>query len=118
LIHHVDSFKADPDIEEGETIVVFSNVEESDVNLIDLIATKTAIEIAKTANKLKIKNVVLHPSGEPGKPKNATHLLRDVESRLKGVGFRAALIPLDGSSAPKIKAKGPPLSKRISPFCC
>ena len=97
-----------------ECLVVFSAVEKSDEENAGVIAELTAGEIAKVAESVKCKRIVLYPwvhlSSTPSKPDVALEVLKSCEKILKK-NFEVERAPFGWYKSFDIKCKGHPLSE-------
>lgn len=130
LILHVDYFRCEitekgrskvieeytsPITEIKEALIVLSSVEKQDESDPEKIAQMAVKEIAELAEKVKTKNIVLHPSahlfGELSKPDIAIRVLKIIEAQLTQENFRVVRTPFGWFNTLEIKAKGHPLSR-------
>ena len=127
---HVDYFKceitekgrsnltgeyASPTTEINEALIILSSVEKEDGVDPEKIAQNAVKEIAGLAEKVKTKNIVLHPFahlfGELSTPQTAIQVLKIMESDLIQKGFNTIYTPFGWFNTLEIKAKGHPLSR-------
>jgi len=127
---HVDYFKCEitekgrskiveeytiPATEINEALVILSSVERQDETDPEKIAQNAVKEIANLAEKVKTKNIVLHPFahlfGELSTPQTAIQVLKMIESQLIQKGFNTIRTPFGWFNTLELKAKGHPLSR-------
>ncbi len=130
LMLHVDYFKCEitekgrskiteeyksPITETKEALIILSSVEKQDEVNPEKIAQMTTKEITELAEKVKTKNIVLHPFahlfGELSNPQTAIQVLKMIESNLIQKGFNTMCTPFGWFNTLEIKAKGHPLSR-------
>ncbi len=130
LILHVDYFKCvitekgrskiaeeytSPVTEINEALIILSSVEKQDEVSPEKIAQNAVKEITDLAEKVKTKNIVLHPFahlfGELSTPQVAIQVLKIMESELIQKGFNTIRTPFGWFNTLEIKAKGHPLSR-------
>ena len=130
LILHVDYFKCEitekgrskiaeeytsPVTEINEALIILSSVEKQDEVSPEKIAQNAVKEITDLAEKVKTKNIVLHPFahlfGELSAPQTAIQVLKIMESELIQNGFNTIRTPFGWFNTLEIKAKGHPLSR-------
>lgn len=130
LILHVDYFKCEitekgrskiaeeytsPVTEINEALIILSSVEKQDEVSPEKIAQNAVKEITDLAEKVKTKNIVLHPFahlfGELSTPQTAIQVLKIMESELIQKGFNTIRTPFGWFNTLEIKAKGHPLSR-------
>ena len=130
LILHVDYFKCEitekgrskiaeeytsPVTEINEALIILSSVEKQDEVSPEKIAQNAVKEITDFAEKVKTKNIVLHPFahlfGELSTPQVAIQVLKIMESELIQKGFNTIRTPFGWFNTLEIKAKGHPLSR-------
>lgn len=130
LMFHVDYFKCEitekgrskiveeytiPATEINEALVILSSVERQDETDPEKIAQNAVKEIANLAEKVKTKNIVLHPFahlfGELSTPQTAIQVLKMIESQLIQKGFNTIRTPFGWFNTLELKAKGHPLSR-------
>ena len=130
LILHVDYFKCEitekgrskiaeeytsPVTEINEALIILSSVEKQDEVSPEKIAQNAVKEITDLAEKVKTKNIVLHPFahlfGELSIPQVAIQVLKIMESELIQKGFNTIRTPFGWFNTLEIKAKGHPLSR-------
>jgi len=130
LILHVDYFKCEitekgrskiaeeytsPVTEINEALIILSSVEKQDEVSPEKIAQNAVKEITDLAEKVKTKNIVLHPFahlfGELSTPQTAIQVLKIMESELIQKGFNTIHTPFGWFNTLEIKAKGHPLSR-------
>lgn len=130
LMLHVDYFKCEitekgrskiveeftsPITKIDEALIVLSSVEKQDEVGPEKIAQNAVKEIADLAEKVKTKNIVLHPFahlfGELSTPQTAIQVLKIMESELIEKGFNTIRTPFGWFNTLEIKAKGHPLSR-------
>ena len=130
LMFHVDYFKCEitekgrskiveeyssPKTETKEALIILSSVEKQDEVNPERIAQNAVKEIINLAEKVKTKNILLHPFahlfGELSTPQTAIQVLKIVESELIQKGFNTIRTPFGWFNTLEIKAKGHPLSR-------
>lgn len=127
---HVDYFKCNitergrskiveeytrPVTEINEGLIILSSVEKQDEVSPEEVAQKAVNEIIDLAEKIKIKNIVIHPFahlfGELSTPQTAIQVLKRMELELIQKGFSTIRTPFGWFNTLEIKAKGHPLSR-------
>ncbi len=105
-----------------EALTVFTAIEKTDSESSDQAIKNAIIEITKTADQLKVKNIMLYPyahlSSDLASPKQAQNMLVELEYELKQKDFNVKRSPFGWYKAFKISCKGHPLSelsKTITP---
>ena len=105
-----------------EALTVFIAVEKNDEKSPQQTVLETTEEIRKTAEQLKVKNIMLYPyahlSSNLASPKKAQEILIEIEYELKNKNFNVKRSPFGWYKAFKISCKGHPLSelsREISP---
>ena len=105
-----------------EALTVFTAVEKIDAKSPDQAVKNAFSEIAKTADQLKVKNIMLYPyahlSSDLANPKDAQNILVQLEYELHQHDYEVKRSPFGWYKAFKISCKGHPLSelsKSISP---
>jgi threonyl-tRNA synthetase len=105
-----------------EALTVFTAIEKTDSESSDQAIKNAIIEISKTADQLKVKNIMLYPyahlSSDLASPKQAQNMLVELEYELKQKDFNVKRSPFGWYKAFKISCKGHPLSelsKTITP---
>ncbi len=105
-----------------EALTVFTAVEKNDEKSPQQTVLETTEEIRKTAEQLKVKNIMLYPyahlSSNLASPKKAQEILIEIEYELKNKNFNVKRSPFGWYKAFKISCKGHPLSelsREISP---
>jgi threonyl-tRNA synthetase len=97
-----------------EALTVFIAVEKPDEDAPQQIVANAASEIRKTAEQLKVTNIMLYPyahlSSNLGSPKVAQQILIDLENDLKAT-YTVKRSPFGWYKAFKISCKGHPLSE-------
>ena len=130
LMLHVDYFKceitekgrskiveeyASPVTAVEEALIVLSSVEKQDESNPEKTAINATKEIAELAEKLKIRDIVLHPFahlfGDLCNPQTAIKVLKTVELNLVQKGFNTTRTPFGWFNSLEIKAKGHTLSR-------
>jgi len=130
LMFHVDYFKCEitqkgrskiveeyssPKTEIKEALIILSSVEKQDEVNPERIAKNAVKEIINLAEKVKTKNILLHPFahlfGELSTPQAAIQVLKIMESELIQKGFNTMRTPFGWFNTLEIKAKGHPLSR-------
>ncbi len=98
-----------------DVLVVFSTVEKTDEGKERIIIKKTSKEIANVMKEVKAKNIVVYPyvhlSTNPSSPSTALHVLKGIESRLKGMKLKVYRAPFGYYKRFEISVKGHPLSE-------
>ncbi len=105
-----------------EALTIFTAVEQNDAKSPEQAIKNTIFEIVKTAEQLKVKNIMLYPyahlSSDLASPKDAQNILVELEYELKQKEFNVKRSPFGWYKAFKISCKGHPLSelsKTITP---
>ena len=98
-----------------EALTAFTAVEKIDEKSPDKAVKQATEEIIKTAEQLKVKNIMLYPyahlSSDLAKPKAAQQILIEIEYELKQHNFNVKRSPFGWYKAFKISCKGHPLSE-------
>jgi threonyl-tRNA synthetase len=98
-----------------EALTVFIAVEKTDEKSPQKAVSETVKEIEETADKLKVKNIMLYPyahlSSNLSKPKTAQEILVELEYELKNKHFNIKRSPFGWYKSFKISCKGHPLSE-------
>ena len=98
-----------------EALTVFTAVEKIDEKNSNQAVKDTVLEIEKTAEQLKVKNIMLYPyahlSSNLAGPKKAQQILIEIEYELKNKNFNVKRSPFGWYKAFKISCKGHPLSE-------
>jgi len=98
-----------------EVLVVFTAVEQGDED-----ASKLVEEVAKIAEQVKTKHILLYPlvhlTSKPSAPRIAKKIIADAEKALKGQGFTANHSPFGWYKGYDLKCKGHPLSELSREF--
>ncbi|MBS3778049.1 MAG: threonine--tRNA ligase, partial [Candidatus Thermoplasmatota archaeon] len=98
-----------------EALTVFTAVEEIDEKSSDQAVNNALTEIIKTAEQLKVKNIMLYPyahlSSNLARPKQAQNILAELEYELRQKNFEVKRSPFGWYKAFKISCKGHPLSE-------
>jgi len=98
-----------------EALTVFTAVEKIDEKSPKKAVQQTVSEIEKTADQLKVKNIMLYPyahlSSNLASPKKAQEILIEIEYELKQKNFNVKRSPFGWYKAFKISCKGHPLSE-------
>ena len=98
-----------------EALTAFTAVEKVDEKSPKLAVEKAVEEITKTAEQLKVKNIMLYPyahlSSNLASPKKAQEILIEIEYELKQKNFNVKRSPFGWYKAFKISCKGHPLSE-------
>jgi len=98
-----------------EALTVFTAIENTDSDSSDQAIKNAIIEISKTADQLKVKNIMLYPyahlSSDLASPKQAQNMLVELEYELKQKDFNVKRSPFGWYKAFKISCKGHPLSE-------
>jgi len=102
-------------IDVDEALLILTSVEKEDESSPDKVSEKAVDEIAKLANKLGVKVIVLHPFAhlfaEMSRPDIALEALKLTEEGLVRSGFRVLRTPFGWFNTLELKAKGHPLSR-------
>ncbi|MBW9222736.1 threonine--tRNA ligase [Methanothermococcus sp. SCGC AD-155-C09] len=108
----------DTDTLEGrmeDCLTVFMAVEKEDEKNQENVLKNTLNEIIKTAENLKVNNIVVYPyahlSSDLASPKVAREILVDVERELKEKNYNVLRAPFGWYKSFKISCKGHPLSE-------
>ncbi len=98
-----------------EALTAFTAVEKIDEKSPKKAVLRAVIEIKKTADSLKVKNIMLYPyahlSSDLASPKKAQEILIEIEYELKQKNFNVKRSPFGWYKAFKISCKGHPLSE-------
>lgn len=98
-----------------EALTVFIAVEKVDEKAPKNAVSDTVLEIIKTAEQLKVKNIMVYPyahlSSTLAAPKKAQEILIDIEQELKNKEFTVKRAPFGWYKAFTISCKGHPLSE-------
>jgi threonyl-tRNA synthetase len=98
-----------------EALTVFTAVEKVDEKSPQQAVKQAAFEIEKTAEQLKVKNIMLYPyahlSSDLASPKKAQEILIEIEHELKNKNFNVRRAPFGWYKSFKISCKGHPLSE-------
>jgi len=98
-----------------EALTAFTAVEKVDEKSPRQAILDTSAEIEKTAEQLKVKNIMLYPyahlSPNLASPKKAQEILIEIEHTLKSKNFNVKRSPFGWYKAFKISCKGHPLSE-------
>jgi threonyl-tRNA synthetase len=98
-----------------EALTVFIAVEKIDEKSSDQAVNNALTEIIKTAEQLKVKNIMLYPyahlSSDLASPKQAQNILVELEYELRQKDFEVKRSPFGWYKAFKISCKGHPLSE-------
>ena len=98
-----------------EALTAFTAVEKVDEKSPRQAVLQAASEIEKTAEQLKVKNIMLYPyahlSSDLANPKKAQEILIEIEYELKNKNFNVKRSPFGWYKAFKISCKGHPLSE-------
>ncbi|MCK4365067.1 MAG: threonine--tRNA ligase [Thermoplasmatales archaeon] len=98
-----------------EALTVFTAVEKVDEKSPGKAVLQTVSEIEKTAEQLKVKNIMLYPyahlSSDLAGPKKAQEILVEIEYELKQKNFNVKRSPFGWYKSFKISCKGHPLSE-------
>ena len=98
-----------------EALTAFTAVEKVDEKSPGKAVTQAVFEIKKTAEQLKVKNIMLYPyahlSSDLAGPKKAQEILIEIEYELKNQHFNVHRSPFGWYKAFKISCKGHPLSE-------
>ena len=98
-----------------EALTAFTAVEKVDEKSPKQAVLDAASEIKKTAEQLKVKNIMLYPyahlSPDLASPKKAQEILTKIENELKNKNFNVKRSPFGWYKAFKISCKGHPLSE-------
>jgi threonyl-tRNA synthetase len=113
------------DVEKGlhevkECLVVLTAVEKRDEEDPVYITKRYVQEIAKVADQVKTKTIVLYPyahlSSELGNPKIAVEIMKDAELELKGKQYQVSRAPFGWYKSFELKCKGHPLAELSRSF--
>jgi len=98
-----------------EALTAFTAVEKVDEKSPQQAVKQAAFEIEKTAEQLKVKNIMLYPyahlSSDLASPKKAQEMLIEIEHELKNKNFNVRRAPFGWYKSFKISCKGHPLSE-------
>ena len=98
-----------------EALTAFTAVEKVDEKSPKNAVIRAVSEIEKTADQLKVKNIMLYPyahlSSDLANPKKAQEILVEIEYELKQKNFNVKRSPFGWYKAFKISCKGHPLSE-------
>ena len=98
-----------------ECLTVFSAVEKEDEENPTAVVRNVVDEVIKTADNLKVKNIVVYPyahlSSNLSSPKVATEVLKQIEKKLKEKEYSVMRAPFGWYKSFKISCKGHPLSE-------
>ena len=98
-----------------EALTVFTAVEKIDEKAPAQAVKDAVSEIMKTADQLKVKNIMLYPyahlSSNLASPKKAQEILVEIEYKLRNENFNVKRSPFGWYKAFKISCKGHPLSE-------
>lgn len=98
-----------------EALTAFTAVEKIDEKLSKQAVSEAVKEITKTAEQLKVKNIMLYPyahlSSDLANPKKAQEILIEMEFELKQKNFNVKRSPFGWYKSFKISCKGHPLSE-------
>ena len=98
-----------------EALTAFTAVEKVDEKSPKQAVKQTVEEITKTAEQLKVKNIMLYPyahlSSDLAHPKKAQEILIEIEYELKQKNYNIKRSPFGWYKAFKISCKGHPLSE-------
>ena len=98
-----------------EALTAFTAVEKIDEKTPKNAVNRAVSEIEKTAEQLKVKNIMLYPyahlSSDLASPKKAQEILVEIEYELKQKNFNVKRSPFGWYKAFKISCKGHPLSE-------
>ncbi len=98
-----------------EALTAFTAVEKIDEKASKKAVLRAVNEIEKTAEHLKVKNIMLYPyahlSSDLASPKKAQEILVEIEFELKQKNFNVKRSPFGWYKAFKISCKGHPLSE-------
>jgi threonyl-tRNA synthetase len=98
-----------------EALTAFTAVEKVDEKSPRQAVKQAVAEIEKTAEQLKVKNIMLYPyahlSSDLASPKKAQEILIEIEHELKNKNFNVRRAPFGWYKSFKISCKGHPLSE-------
>ena len=98
-----------------EALTAFTAVEKVDEKSPQQAVKQAVAEIEKTAEQLKVKNIMLYPyahlSSNLASPKKAQEILIEIEHELKNKNFNVRRAPFGWYKSFKISCKGHPLSE-------
>ena len=111
IVENPSSKTADVD----EALLILASGEKQDESHLDNTAEKAVDEIAKLANQLKVKTIVIHPFAhlfaEMSSPEIALKTLKLTEEGLVRRSFNVIRTPFGWFNTLELKAKGHPLSR-------
>ncbi|MFH1685116.1 MAG: threonine--tRNA ligase [Candidatus Micrarchaeota archaeon] len=103
-----------------EVLVVFTAVEAGDEDT-DVAASRLSDEVAKIAEQVKTKNILLYPlvhlTSKPSPPRVAQSVLSKSEAKLIEMGYDTSHSPFGWYKGYTLKCKGHPLSELSREFC-
>jgi threonyl-tRNA synthetase len=98
-----------------EALTVFTAIEKIDIASMDQAVKDATVEIIKTAEQLKVRNIMLYPyahlSSDLANPKDAQNMLITLEYELRQKDFNVKRSPFGWYKSFKISCKGHPLSE-------
>src|SRR5208337_2799184 len=98
-----------------ETLTVFCAVESIDEEDLEGVIMQAVQEIDKTADQVKVDNIVLYPyahlSSDLASPEIAITVLKKLKTELEAEGFAVKRAPFGWYKSFKISCKGHPLSE-------
>lgn len=98
-----------------EALVVLSSVEKTDETDPDASAARAADEIARIAEQLKVRTIVIHSFAhlfaELARPETAILVLKEIQQKLRALGYRVERTPFGWFNTLEVRAKGHPLSR-------
>ncbi len=98
-----------------EALTAFTAVEKVDEKSPSQAVSQAVTEIVKTADQLKVKNIMLYPyahlSSDLASPKKAQEILIEIEYALRNKNYNVKRSPFGWYKAFKISCKGHPLSE-------
>lgn len=98
-----------------EALVVLSSVEKADEADPNAVASRAADEIARIAEQLKVRAIVIHSFAhlfaELARPETAILVLKEIQKKLRALGYRVERTPFGWFNTLEMRAKGHPLSR-------
>ncbi len=98
-----------------EALTVFTAIEKIDIASMDQAVKDATVEIIKTADQLKVRNIMLYPyahlSSDLASPKDAQNMLITIEYELRQKDFNVKRSPFGWYKSFKLSCKGHPLSE-------
>jgi len=113
IVEEFDPSKRTTRIDEG--LLVLASVERADEVSREAVSQNASVEIAKLADKLKVRQVVLHSFAhlfaDLGSPEAAIEVLKRIQDILVGRGFQVERTPFGWFNTLELRAKGHPISR-------